>query len=322
MKYFINKIVLKSFWKIKPLSSKEKEIATDAIKNKYIPSVLKSLMLSILMIPSMLFLETSILLTVLIPITMVAGGAWFSVSLATIKEKFGKFGLELTHNLFTALVLSLLLLFLLSTMSMTQFLWEGFISDLKDSLLIKVVSAILGVFVIWYLMWSVFTGSLKYDMNDSMLAGQNEVAELFFKRSLDTLYQTSDFLRSNPESNQVANYSLGVAFFEIYSYMKEVGVDEDSLSNYLKKTSQLTMNPSMDIEKADVIAISLLDEIIVKYIKKDNKLVENESYQSIINELNCLKNNKEERTMVDLRISVALHEIATLLDTHDEKLFI
>lgn len=324
MKSFINNFVLKSFHKIN-LSSKEREIADEAVNDKYIPSIQKSLFLSILLIPATLLLDTSIILSILIPITMVAGTAWFSVSLASMKEKFERFGLELTLNLFTAFVLSLLMLFLLSVTSMTKFLWADFISNYSNNVYLLITAAFLGIFVVWYLMWSVFTGSLKYDMNDSMLAGQNEAAELFFKRSLSLLYQTSDLLRSNPASDQVANYSLGVAFFEIFSYMKEIGIDKDSLSKSLERTNQLIMEPSMKIDKADTIATDLLGELINDYIKKDNikGLLDNKSYQAIRDELSCLKNNKkEDRAMIDLRISVALQEIATLLDSHGETLFI
>jgi hypothetical protein len=53
---------------------------------------------------------------------MVAGTAWFSISLANIKQKFEKFGLELTMNVFEAFSISLGLLFMLSIFSFSSFL--------------------------------------------------------------------------------------------------------------------------------------------------------------------------------------------------------
>ena len=325
MKSFINKFVLKSFHSIS-LSSKEKAIAVEAINDKYIPSITKSIFLSILLIPATFFLDTNIIISILIPITMVAGTAWFSVSLASMKEKFERFGLELTLDLFTAFVLSLIMLMILTVSSMTQFLWEGYISVFKDNIYLLTGSSLLGIIVVWNLIWSVFKGSLKYDMNDSMLAGQNEAAELFFKRSLSILFKTADLLRSNPKSNQVANYSLGVAFFEIYSYMLIIGLTSTTntlVKESIKKSNKLINQPSMSVEKADKISKSLLAELIREFIKPNSKITSDKSYIAILDELQCLETNEnEDRAMIDLRLSVSLVEIATLLDTYGEKLFI
>ena len=97
----IRKTLLKNFLEIH-LTSSERELAEEAIEQKYTVAIYSSVFYCILLIPCLLLLETSIVISVLIPTTMVAGTAWFSVSLASLKEKFANFGLELTVDLFNA----------------------------------------------------------------------------------------------------------------------------------------------------------------------------------------------------------------------------
>jgi uncharacterized membrane protein len=183
-------------------------MADDSVKEKYAPSIKAAILYSLLLIPSLLLLDTSIVISVLIPTTMVAGTAWFSVSLASMKKKFEKFGMELTTNLFLAFVLSLIMLFLATLTSLTKVVWSPYIPEnIKTNSLILTISAILAVIVVGKLLYSIFAGSLKYDVNDAMLTGQNEAAEKFFKKSLSLLFTTSQQLRQGMEL-QVANYSL------------------------------------------------------------------------------------------------------------------
>ena len=77
----IKEIILKDFFKI-DLSNIEKKIAIESVNEKYANCVKNALISAIFIFPAALFLETGILINVLIPITMVAGTAWFAVSLA------------------------------------------------------------------------------------------------------------------------------------------------------------------------------------------------------------------------------------------------
>ena len=80
---FIKQKILNHFYQIS-LNSNEKETADSAIVDKYIPSIKISFFYSLLLIPALLLLDSSIVISVLIPTTMVAGTAWFAVSLASI----------------------------------------------------------------------------------------------------------------------------------------------------------------------------------------------------------------------------------------------
>ena len=88
--HLIRKRILGRFYKI-DLSNFEKRMADDAIVQKYVPSIKTALIYSVLLIPALLLLDTAIVISVLIPTTMVAGTAWFSVSLASMKKKFEDF---------------------------------------------------------------------------------------------------------------------------------------------------------------------------------------------------------------------------------------
>ena len=323
MKRIVKSLVLGSFFRIS-LSSKEEAMAYTSINDKYAPSILKAMIYSVLMMPATFLLDTGVIINVLIPITMVAGTAWFSVSLASMKEKFEIFGLELTKDLFTAFVLSLMMLFLLSAASMTDYLWMSVVAPYRENGLLLILSSFTGVLVVGKLMWSVFSGSLKYDMNDSMLAGQNEAAELYFKRSLSVLHKTSDLLREDIRDESIANYSLGVAFFEVYSALIKVGIAEEEVQDSIEMSNALIKNPSMLVEDANRRSIRLLEELMTVHIKNGSeKLLGDKSYNAVLDELECLKNNSEEeaRAMIDVRFSVALVEFATLVDTFGETLF-
>jgi hypothetical protein len=117
----LKKYILNNFFNIE-LTSNELKMANDSLEDKYIKAIQRTVIYLILSILPILFLDTAILTSVLIPITMVAGTAWFSISLANIKQKFEKFGLELTMNVFEAFSISLGLLFMLSIFSFSSFL--------------------------------------------------------------------------------------------------------------------------------------------------------------------------------------------------------
>ena len=82
--YFRNTI-FKSFLKIE-LNTDEVAVAENSLKNKYTRGAVESIIYGLICIPTLLFVNTSILTSVLIPITMVSGTAWFAVSLINIKR--------------------------------------------------------------------------------------------------------------------------------------------------------------------------------------------------------------------------------------------
>ncbi|NNJ84375.1 MAG: hypothetical protein HKP13_05485, partial [Gammaproteobacteria bacterium] len=123
LKQFVRNVILGRFYEI-ALSTDERKLADDAVNHKYIRAIRQASFFSILLIPSLLLLDTEIVVSILIPTTMVAGTAWFAISLAAMKQKFEKFGTELTTDLFVAFTLSLMMLFLAALASLTMEFWK------------------------------------------------------------------------------------------------------------------------------------------------------------------------------------------------------
>jgi len=328
LKYLITKKILGNFYDIE-LSNFEKKIADDAVIHKYIPSITTSFLYSMLLIPALLILNTTIVVSVLIPTTMVAGTAWFSVSLASMKKKFEDFGMELTKHLFVSFTLSLTMLLLATTASLTSILWKPYIQKYTEDPLMIISASFFAIFVVSKLLYSIFAGSLKYDINDAMLTGQNEAAERFFKQSLSLLYTTSQQLRQGMEL-QVANYSLGLAFYEVFNNIKDIQEDTSNIiDNLLEKANNLISNPAMKQKEADGIVLKLIESFIDLCSKTDD-ITEHRSYKAINAELKCLninykktENDKkyEIQIMVDTRMAVVFTEMSNLIEEYGPSLF-
>lgn len=320
----VKKFILKNFFKIE-LSSIEKDIALEAIKKKYAPSIFTGLVQALLILPAILFLNTEIIVSVLIPVTIVAGTAWFSISLANIKKKFEDFGLELTTNMFESFFTSLLLLFALALLSLFKDYTMGITGLSAQYPFLDIVSAILASFVVFRMLYLIFIGAMKYDINDSMLSGQNEAAEKFFKKSLSLLHTAAENLRLG-KGLQVANYYIGLCLYELFSYVKSMNSKNEKLNGKmdasLKDANSLIFNPAMDQDKADKISLGLIEYFLglcVNVNTTDSK----KSYSAIKDEIECLKkNNDEEQSMTDTRFSIIFSEIANMLDAQGESLFI
>lgn len=320
--------ILRRFYKIE-LTSSERRMADDAIKGKYAPAVSTAIGYSMLLIPALLILDTEIVVSVLIPTTMVAGTAWFSVSLASMKKKFEDFGMELTTNLFVAFVLSLTMLLLATLASLTAILWRAHLPAVSGHPAIQAGAALLAVFVVAKLLFSIFSGSLKYDINDAMLTGQNEAAERYFKQSLSLLYTTSQQLRHGM-SLQVANYSLGLAFYEVFKNIQDIRstaiADMDDL---LKRANLLIRRPAMNQREADEIVLNLIRSFMSACSQRE-EVATHRSYEAIRFELECLIANadiperditKELQEMVDTRMAIVFSEMSNLIEEFGPSLF-
>jgi hypothetical protein len=320
---FMKKVMVPNFFKIN-LTSVENEIAYESIEKKYLPSIKKSIFLSILCFPALLFLDTTTIVSVLIPITLVSGTAWFSISLADIKKKFEKFGLELTTDVFESFSTSSILLILISLVSLFSPFTKQIVELGQKYESISLISAILGVFVISFIIYKIFLGALKFDINDAMLAGQNEAAEKYFKKSLSFLNITAKNLQAG-KGLQVANYYIGLSFFEIYTYILSLKIKESKskISKLLNKANELINNPSMNLEKADKLSIELIETFLNMIKNKTDKDIL-KSYNAICDELKNLKDKtkKEEQVMVDTRFSIIFQEISEMLDNGGESLFL
>jgi len=121
----IRKLLFKDFFEIE-LTGSEKATAEESISDKYTSGLFSSILLGLLSFPTVLFIDVSILVSVLIPITMVSGTAWFAVSLVNIKKKFESFGNDLTKDLFRSFCTSLIMLSLIAFASLNI----GFLSPI------------------------------------------------------------------------------------------------------------------------------------------------------------------------------------------------
>ncbi|MFH1588482.1 MAG: hypothetical protein ABIA76_04050 [Candidatus Diapherotrites archaeon] len=318
-KYFKGS-VLKAFFKI-DLSNIEKGIAEDSVKTKYVPVVLSALIQGLFILPAIIFLDSGILMSVLIPITMVTGSAWFAISLANMREKFESFGLELTTAMFDAFVTSLVILGLLTLVSLNTAFFEPLRIFAEPFWFIHLIAGILGTFVVFKVLFNVFSGALKYDINDAMLTGQNEAAERFFKKSLSLLHSSAENLRTG-KGLEVANYYLGLSFYEIFSFVKQAegncGVPLDEM---LRDSKELRGSPSMPQKKADKLSIKLI-ETFVSCCKNVEGAKATKSFESIKEEIASIKNNpNESQFVVDSRLSTIFEEIAELIEYQGGALF-
>lgn len=322
LKTIFERYILKNFFDIE-LSSLEKEIAIESLEEKYKPAFRNSLILTLISLPAVILLDTSVLVNVLIPITMVSGSAWFAISLANIKKKFERFGLELTTDLFESFTASLFLLLALGTVALNfEFLTPLF--EYRENTTIVAISSILGTIVIARIILKIFIGALKYDMNDAMLAGQAEIAEKFFKKSLSFLHQSASKLRDGNHL-EIANYHIGNSFYEIFSHIKtnfkSRNLRNGKLEKLIKNAEYIKTNPGLSQDKIDHYSIELIENFLHYCGDDQQSKAAQKSLSNIANELNCIKNNNEAQALVDTRFAAIFEEIANLIETEGEALF-
>ncbi|OGY87462.1 MAG: hypothetical protein A2233_00920 [Candidatus Kerfeldbacteria bacterium RIFOXYA2_FULL_38_24] len=313
---FVKNRVLRNFLQIE-LSSVEKEIVENSVIYKYKPAIKGGVLIGMFVVPAIVFLPNATLLSVLIPITMVTGTAWFAISLANVRKKFEQFGIELTMQMFRSFVASLFVLGLLTFFSLLTVVFLPIITWGNQYTVVQISAAILGVGAVFYLLWDVFAGALKYDINDAMLTGQSEVAEQYFKKSLSLLHSAAENLRMG-KNLEVANYYLGLAFYEIFTFLYEVSKEETDLV-FIKKALMLRKNPQMTQKKAD----DLSKELIRIFLKKCQNFQGHQAkscYHIIQVELQFLE-NPENQKIVDTRLSIIFEEIRELIDIQGEGLF-
>ena len=315
----LRRLILGEFFKI-PLSKLESETAEKALRLKYVPAVRSALVYGALLLPAVVMLDTSIVVSVLIPTTMVAGTAWYAVSLASMKKKFENFGMELTTDLFVAFALSLAMLFLATAASLAKTVGLELPPPFMPSWA-QYGAGFLALVAVGKLLYAIFAGSIKYDINDAMLTGQNEAAERYFKASLSLLHTTSAALRQS-RSLQVANYSIGLAFFEVFTDIERQykgGVLGVKLSEWIEESNQLIRKPSMSKAEADARALELVRAFVAACAPSVTK---HKSYEALLVEIQCLaENTSEEQFMTDTRMSVVFTEISNLLEEFGLSLF-
>ncbi len=320
-KILVNSI-LKTFFEI-PLSSKERQIALESVDDKYVPALTNSLIYLLMSLPAILMLDMAVIVSVLTPVTMVSGTAWFAVSLANMKKKFESFGTELTVDLFESFVTSLGLLLLIAIIAVhSDFL--SYIHSYRSDLFVF-VSGVMAAIVVIRISLKIFLGALKYDINDAMLTGQAEAAEKFYKKSLSFFHQSAAALKSG-KSLEVANYHIANSFYELFSYVKTKiksdRISDKTIDNLLEIAIKMKSSPSTDQKLIDKMSIKLIDSFLIICSGTDDPDAK-KSINNIKLELSCIKDDKshESQEMIDTRFASIFQEIAELIEEQGENLF-
>jgi len=307
-----------SFFEVN-LSSKEKAIGIDSIKNKYISTSIKAFQSLFFIIPSLFFLPSDALSTILISVTMVSGTAWFSISLSTIKKKFEPFGIELTTDILQAFIMSLLILLFLGVVQLGKPFWGSFLPDGNILFFLQVVSYLLGVYSIACMIYWLYIGAIKYDLNDAMLAGQNEAAELYFKKSLSVLINASNQLKRSTNA-AVSNYYTGLAFSHIFNFGLKTKGYVQVFEEQKIAAENIRKEPILSLEKSTKIIV-LMTETFLEYCKNIHSQTAKEAHGTIVNEYLAMKQKKDSIQIRNIRIAIILESIATMLELQGETLF-
>ena len=189
---------------------------------------------------------------------------------------------------------------------------------------IKNTSIVLALIGVIWIFWDLFNSSLKYDVNDTMLTGQNETAEQFFQKSLFEktlrfLHIAIENLRTG-KNLELANYYIGVSFYEIFSFIKLTGGSE-SLSDLTKKTLEIKHHPSLPQAEVDTISLELIEQFMNECTNIQG-IESMKSFENIKDEFDSVKNNRNQsQAMIDTRFSIIFEEISILLQLQGKELF-
>lgn len=316
IRWLLEKKILGNFFKI-DFSATEEKTAYNALETRYIPGVRYGLLISIFILPATLVFDTAILVSVLIPITIVAGSAWFAITLANIKDKFLNLGAEVTRSMFKSFFASLCLLGLIIISSLIKSVTS--VSDFWEfGQLFQWIAACLGVVGVLSILWNLFVGAVKYDINDAMLTGRQEVAELFFRQSLSSLHRTASELRDGKDL-ETANYYIAVSLLEMMRYAKEMHVKPNpDIQTNIDKAYTFKMNPLVEQNVADTMAYELLNDFL-SWCDKNEAVTD--TIRSIEEEITLLKNAGEPQRLVDTRLANVFESIGNLIQQQGEALF-
>ncbi len=315
----ITTYILKNFLQI-DLNGVEKEIAEKSIVGRYAPSMKEGLWNGLLIIPAILVLDTAVLISILIPITMVTGTAWFAISLATIRKKFEDFGMELCTSMYKSFISSLVVLGLLAFYSLIADMVQPAIAGLQDSAFLIAVAVVFGTATVFRILWNLFVGSMKYDINDAMLTGQHEAAEKYYKKSLSLLHASAENLRTGKDL-AVANYYLGLSLYDIALFIAESDPENTIAESMIQDAHRLKSFPEIDQEEADQICVRLIDNFLDLCHNIEGHKSE-KSFRMIQDEMEILKNRREDQKIVDTRLALIFDEIVELMESQGESLFV
>jgi hypothetical protein len=242
------------------LTSREDAIIQESIEQKYAPALRNSLVLTFIAAPGFLLSNAAETIAVLAVISSVTGIAWFTISLKEVKEKFSRFGLELTKNMLQAFFITVFLLTVVSVQSL--FGSSVLIAQLRDNSVISVIAYSITLVVILYVVYKLTMATIQFDANDAMLAGSTDVAKQFFEHAQSSLNRTAALLR-NKHDLHGANLMIALAFNEYSASLQSMGIAvPDSLH---RNAAELIEKIDADQETVDRIALQLFADILMEY---------------------------------------------------------
>ena len=287
------------------------------------------------MLPALFFIDADNIQSVLIPVVFVSGTAWFAISLASMREALSDFGIQLTYDLLLSFIASLLVLFVIAVLAINPWIKDfvvHIVTQGNEELAygISIFSGVLAALMLARIFFKLISGTIKYNANDSMLSGQNEKAEIYFKRALSDLRRTAADLRRNLPL-QLANYHLSWALeYFCLDLLKTKAHSKKSENTQLwemvKVLQEIRANPDINQQQADKAFVTTII-IIMQQIAGDKNNDENREelygYYEIIghieNGLRYLEDDKSKNsTIQDVRFARVLDLLSDLTEKYHD----
>ena len=331
--YFVNRL-LKDLLAIKTLSDTDRHRVVKAVKDKYGPALVSAIGILLFMLPALFFIEAESIQGVLIPVVFVSGTAWFAISLASMRDDLSDFGIQLTYDLLVSFISSLLVLFIIVVLAINPWI-KGFIvstitqGDAELANGISIVSGILAALGLARIFFKLISGTIKYDANDSMLSGQNEKAEIYFKRALSDLRRTAADLRRNLPLH-LANYHLSWALeYFCLDLLKTKAHSKKSkniqLREMVKVLQEIRANPDINqlqADKAFVTTIKIIMEQISGNGREEQKEELSEYYEIVAhinNGVEYLEGDRSKNSAIqDARFARVLDLLSDLTEKYHD----
>ena len=214
-----------------------------------------------------------------------------------MRDDLSDFGIQLTYDLLVSFISSLLVLFVIVVLAINPWIKVFIVSiitqgEAEFATSISTFSGILAALGLARIFFKLISGTIKYDANDSMLSGQNEKAEIYFKRALSDLRRTATDLRRDL-SLELANYHLSWALeYFCLDLLKTKAHSKKSeniqLREVVKALQDIRANPNINQPQADKAFVTTI-KIIMEQISGNGREEQKEElseYYDIVAHIN------------------------------------
>lgn len=157
------------------LTPMEQKIIRDNFKNRYYPSIKFGFLWALLALPGALYIDLTLLGDFLIPIIMVTGTVWFSISVTSSDSRYKNFENSLCRQLLNAFVLSICLsviIFIGAVFREEFILINNLIGHQKE---LRIISMALMGIVSIRLCYTIIFGAIKDNLSASLLTKENKI---------------------------------------------------------------------------------------------------------------------------------------------------